>query len=87
VAHIAVELWVEFGLENIFENAKLGFLLGLEGVGILEDFTVAIAQDIGGKPAIQPNHARFESGREDGFEQGLTGLEVFAADGDVVLAR
>src|SRR5437879_13650389 len=57
VADIAVELGIKLGLENIFEDPELRFFLGFEGVGIVENFAVAIAEDIGGKPAVQAEHA------------------------------
>jgi hypothetical protein len=34
-----------------------------------------------------PSLPRLEAGREDGFHQCLPGLEILAADRDVVLAR
>ena len=50
---LTVKIPWEFRLQNIFEHRQLAALLGAEGVRIVQHVTVAIAQDIGGKPAVQ----------------------------------
>src|SRR5580692_2629291 len=87
VSEIAVEIGVEFGLENVFENRELGFFLGLERSRIFEHFAVAVAQDVHGEPSVEANHARLEARGEDGLDQGLSSLEIFATDWGVVLSR
>ena len=83
VVDLAVELGIELRLQDVFEHAELRFFLGFEGVGIVEHFAVAIAENVGREPAVEAEHARFEAGREDGFQQRLAGLEILAADGHV----
>ena len=53
VVDVLVEVGIEVGLEDVFERAELGFFLGLEGLGIVEDFAVAVAEDVGGVPAAR----------------------------------
>src|SRR5437868_9389784 len=53
VIEIAVQMRVKLGLENLVKDAELGFLLGLEGIGIFEHLAVAIAKNIGGVPAAE----------------------------------
>ncbi len=86
MVEVLVESGVELGLEDDVEDAELGLFLGLEGLGVVEDFAVTVAEDVGGVPAADAEHAGFEGGREDGFDEGLAGLEVLAADGRVHLA-
>jgi len=86
VVEVLVEVGVELGLEDDIEDAELGFFLGLEGLGIVEDLAVAVAEYVGGVPAADAEHASLEGGGEDSFDEGLAGLEVLAADGCVHLA-
>ena len=58
VVNILVEIGVKLGLEDHFQQAELGDFLGLEGLGIVEDFAVAVAEDVGGVPAGDAEHAR-----------------------------
>ncbi len=83
VVEVLVELRVELGLEDDVEDAELGLFLGLEGLGVIEDLAVAVAEDVGGVPAGDAEHAGLEGGGEDGLDEGLAGLEVLAADGCV----
>ena len=83
---VLVEVGVELGLKDHLEEAELGFLFGLEGLGVVENFPVAVAEDVGGVPAGDAEHAGLEGGGEDGLDEGLAGLEVLAADGCVHLA-
>ena len=62
------------------QHRQLRLFLGLERAGIVEHFAVAVAEDVGGEPAAQAEHARLEAGREDGLHQRLAGLVVLAAD-------
>jgi hypothetical protein len=77
---------MQLGLEDVLEDAELGDFLGLEGVGVVEDFAVAVAEDVGGVPAGDTQVADLEGGSEDGLDEGLAGLEVLTADGRVHLA-
>ncbi len=86
VIEVLVEVGVEFGLEDVFEDAEFRDFLGLEGVGVVEDFAVAVAEDVGGVPAGDAEHAGLEGGGEDRLDEGLAGLVVLAADGCVHLA-
>ena len=85
VVDVAVEVGVELGLEDVVEDAEFGDFLGLEGLGVVEDLAVAVAEDVGGVPAGDAEHAGLEGGGEDGLDEGLAGLEVLAADGGVHL--
>ena len=85
VIDVAVELRVELGLQDVFQHAELGLFLGLERFGIVEHLAVAVAQNVGGEPAVHAQHARLEAGRQDGLHQRLAGLEILAADGRAVL--
>ena len=90
-AHLVVEVPVEFGidlgLQDVLQHAQLGHLFGFERRGIVEHLAVAVAEDVGGEPAAQPEHARLQSRGEDGFYQGLPGFEILAGEGDFLLLR
>src|ERR1700687_1017014 len=47
VEDISVEFGIERGLQDVFEHTELRFFLGLERAGIVEHFSVAVAQDVG----------------------------------------
>jgi hypothetical protein len=51
VIDVLVEVGVKLGLEDVLQHAELRLFLGLEGLGIVEDFAVAVAEDVGGVPA------------------------------------
>ena len=87
VAIAFVQFRIEVGLEDVFEHREFALLFGPERLRVVEHLTVAVAQDVGGKPAVQSQLARFEPGREDGFEQRLAGLKVFTANRHAALAR
>src|SRR5580704_1903329 len=87
VSKVAVKVGVKFGLQNVLEDRKFGFFFGLERAWIFENLAVAIAENVGGEPARQTEHARLEPGRKDGLDQSLPGLEIFAANRGLVLAR
>ena len=74
-------------LKDGLEHAELADLLGLEAVRIVQDLAVAVAQDIGREPASNPEHTCAETGCDQGLHQGLTRLEVLAADGRARLTR
>src|SRR2546422_4907741 len=65
VVDFAVQLGIKMRLENIFEDAELGFFLGLERTGVVEDFAIAIAEDVGGKPATSSAIAMAKSSTTD----------------------
>ena len=85
VVNVLVEVGVKFGLEDVLEYAQLGDLFGLEGLGIIEDFAVAVAEDVGGVPATDAEITDLEGRCQDGLDEGLAGLEVLAADRSVHL--
>ncbi len=87
VVDVAVQHRVEVRLEDGVEHAELGLLLGLEGAGIVEHLAVAVAEDVGGEPAVHAEHARLEAGRDQRLHEGLAGLEILAADRDIAFAR
>ena len=79
---VAVELGVHLGLEDLVEYAELRLFLGLEVLGGVEHFTVAVAKDVGRVPAAETEHAGLEAGGEQGLHEGLARLEILASDRD-----
>ena len=69
----------------MLEQAQLRFFLGLEGLRIVQHLAVAIAQDVGGVPAGEAEHACLERRREHALHHRLARLEVLAADRHVPL--
>ena len=86
VGVFAVKVRVDPRLEDVLEDAQLALFLRLEGLGIVEDLAVAVAEDVGREPAVEAEEPRFESGGKDGLHQGLPGLEVLAGDGHRLFA-
>ena len=78
--NVPVQLGIELRLQDVLEHRQLRLFLGLERAGIVQHFAVAIAQNVGGEPAVHAQHARFEAGREHRLHQRLAGLEILAAD-------
>ncbi len=60
MVEVLIEVGVELGLKDYVEDAKLGLFLGLERLRIVEDLAVAVAEDVGGVPAADAEHARLE---------------------------
>ena len=60
VIDVAVERWVHVGLKDRVEHTELGGLFGLEVLGSVENFAVAVAQDVGRVPAANTEHAALE---------------------------
>jgi len=87
VEDVAVQLGILLGLQDVFQHAELRLFLRLEVLRIVEHFTVAVAENVGGIPTRQAEHARLQHRRDHGLHHGLAGLEVFAADGDAALGR
>jgi len=81
VVNVTIELGVKVGLEDVLENAELGHFLGFKGLGVVENFAVTIAEDVGGVPARDTEVANLEGGGENGLDEGLAGFEVFAGNG------
>ena len=81
VENVLVKVGIEFGLQDVFERAEFGLFLGLEGLGIVEHFAVAVAENVGGVPAGDAQQARLKSRRQNGLHERLAGLEILAADG------
>src|SRR5262249_26872942 len=75
VAEIFVELRVELGLQDVVEDGLLALFLGLERLRIVQDFAVAVPQNVGRIPALDAEQARLEPGRDDGLDQRLPGFQ------------
>src|SRR5439155_19585388 len=87
VVDLAVEVRVDVRLEDVLEHAELGYFLRLEGLGILEDLAVAVAQDVGGEPALQAEGPRLDRGGGPGPHRALSGLEALSRDRRARLLR
>src|SRR5712664_366414 len=85
MVHLAVQLRIQLRLENIFQNTELGLFFCLERSRVLENFAVTIAKNVGGKPAVKSQHARLERRGKNSLEKSLSGLEVFSANGHIVI--
>src|SRR6185312_9638903 len=81
------KLGVLLRLEDVLQHAELRLFLGLEVVSIVQQFAVAIAQDLGRVPPCYTKLTRLERRCKNGLEERLPGLEVLAADGRVHLLR
>ena len=77
---------IQIRLQNLLEHAQLGLFLRFEGARIFQHFAVAIAQNVGRKPARHPQHARLQSRRDQRLHEGLAGLEILAADRNLAIA-
>ena len=64
---VFVEVGVQLGLEDVFEDAELGDFFGFEGLGVVEDLAIAVAEDVGRVPALETQITRFETGRQNGL--------------------
>ena len=76
-----VKLGIEVRLEDILEDGQLAYLFALERRGIIQHLAVAVAEDVGGEPALQAEQARLDAGREQGLHEGLTRFVVLARQG------
>ena len=59
----------------------------LEGLGVVQHLAVAVAEDVRGVPAVEPQEPRLEAGGEERLHERLAGLEVLAAEGRARLLR
>src|SRR5262245_7638347 len=80
VAEMLVEIRIELRLEDVVENRLLALFLGLERLGVVEHFAVAIAEDVGRVPAVHAKEPRLETRRDDRLDQRLPGLEILAGE-------
>ena len=87
MVNLLVEIGIQVRLQNKLQRAQLRFFLRLEGAGVLQHFAVAVPQNICRKPPVQPQHARFERGRQNRLEKRLPGLEVLSRDRHFMLLR
>src|ERR1035441_7333675 len=87
VVELLVQVGIESALQDVLQGGTLGDFLGTEGPGFVEHFAVAIAQDIGGEPAAEAQHARLQAGGDQGLHEGLAALEVLAANRQIHVAR
>ena len=78
---------IEIRLQDLVEDGELGLFFGFERTRVVENFAVAIAQDIGREPAVHSQHARLQSRRDQRLHEGLAGLEILAADRNVAVSR
>ena len=85
VVVVAVEVGLLVGFEDCLECGQFGNLFGAEVGGFVEYEAVAVAEDIGREPSVQAEAACADDGGEAGFNECLTGLEVFAGDGHLGL--
>ena len=67
-------------------SEPLGLFLRPERAGIVQDFSVAIAENVRREPAGDAEHPRLESGRDQRLHERLAGLEILAADGQLAFA-
>src|SRR6266545_4875108 len=79
VVDVAVELGVLLRREDRVEHRHLRDLLRLEGVGVVEDLAVAVAEDVRREPAVEAEEPRMQHRRDGGLHERLAGLEVLAA--------
>lgn len=68
-------------LQDVFENGQFARLFGFERILVVQYQAVAVAENVGGIPAFQAQHAGFETRCQDSFHEGLPGLEVFPGNG------
>src|SRR5438105_7091682 len=87
VVKILVQIRIELGLQDLLQNRKLGLFFGLEGSWVVQNFAIAVAQNVGGEPPAQPQHASLESRGEHRLHQRLAGLVILAANWGMVTAR
>ncbi len=87
VIGVSIEFGIELGLENVLKDAELRLLLGLEALRVVEHLAVAVAEDVRRVPAAEAEHACLQHRREHRLDQGLAGLEVLAADRNVLVDR
>ena len=66
----------------MFNDGKFRNFFSFERAGVVEDFAVAIAEDIRGEPTVESEGARSQPWRDDRFHKGLARFEVFSHDGD-----
>src|SRR4051812_19976056 len=60
VVEIPIEIGVKLRLKDLVKDGKLAFFLSLERFRVIENFSVPISQDIGGKPSAQSQHSRLQ---------------------------
>src|SRR6185503_8240754 len=80
VTKIFVELGVEIRLKDVIKNGFLALFLRLERLGIVEYFTVAVAEYVCRVPPFDTEQPGFETRRDDGLDQCLPGLEVLPGE-------
>ena len=57
MGEIVVEVRIEVRLENLVQHGKLALFLRFEGIRIIQDLAVPVAQNVGGEPPFQAQHA------------------------------
>ena len=74
------QIRIEVRLEDVVEHRLLALFLRLERLGIVEHFSVAVAEDVRRVPSVDANQTRLEAGRDDRLDQRLAGLQILAGD-------
>ena len=67
VREISVQLRIQVRLKDLIQHGKLALFLGFEGIRIVQNFSIAVAQDIRRKPPTQAEHAGLQAGCNHGF--------------------
>ena len=80
VVAVAVEVWLNFWLQDSLQGRELAHLLGVEVGWFIENETVSVAQNVGREPSVQAQAAGADDRSETTLHEGLTGLEVLACD-------
>ena len=80
IVAVAVEVWLLFWLQDCLQGRELAHLLGVEVGWLIENETVAVAQNVGREPSVQTEASGADDRSETTLHQGLTGLEVLACD-------
>ncbi len=82
MAVMAVKFREGFSIEDVFDDGEFGDFFCFEGAWIIEDFAVAVSEDVCGEPAVEAEASSAQAGSDDSFHEGLTCFEVFTHDGD-----
>ena len=82
---VAIEFWIDVGIEDVLHGAHLATTLGLKVLGIIKHNAVAIAQDVGREPSVHTQLTGKESWCKHGLHHGLSTLEILSRDGNLTL--
>ena len=82
---VRVEVGLLFGHEDALQGGEFRHFLRAEVVGVVQNETIAVAQDVGGEPARETQTACADNGGKARFHERLSRLEVLAGDGHLRL--